>query len=925
MVYLRKYIPEIIILVYAIIFLLTKNPSSEWDRVIVSDGKGYYGYLTAFFIYQDSDYGFIDQYESEYYPASKQLYKDFRYDTGKGIVNKYFPGLSILWIPFFGIAYVFALVFDYPTDGYSAPFQWSIALAAFFYFWLSLLILRKILRHYTENETIIAWVMITTALATNLIYYTVNSGCQVHVYNFFLINAFIYSVILSVKKTESKYIVSAAFFLGMIIITRPQNVLIVLSVPFVCGSSEAFIHFFKSIFTRKRTLIFAVAAISFPLLIPVIYWYAKTGDFIVYSYGSEKYDLTKPNLISFLFSFEKGWLLYTPVAAFSLLGFIFLFKRNKWQFYSLAAFSFFIVYFLSSWWIWNYTSYIGQRVMIDYYAFVAILLVFVYSWIGKKKNELYLTIALSAFIAINIMQYFQQLNWIYPAGPVTAKTYFSNFFRFSKGTTFMIPEDDIKSTLSFSTDFENENPVFNTEGCSFSTNGYESNNALVIAPKAKVKNIFVYNLNQFKDHGPVILRFGAWLNPQSADTSFTVTVHVGTGKMIYSIMQHDLMKGLKSGKWQYSEMVSYLPYIRSVTDSLYITVNNYSGKQTELDNLKVEFLSMIGPIHHDWILAADDQTTSALLFETNLESQPDTIFRNLGTLSSDNAFSGEKSSQITAESPYSVVFENDLSFFGNEDGYIRIASQVAGNSQTEILLVFDFISEGKTVFYKTYPVIINDNGKWDLSEIFRELPDKTYKARKVKIYYWYVKGQTPVYIDDFHVDFVKYKPAEIPFRQKSGFETDPIISPVLCYDFESAQTIGTGTIIEKLNASSGTHVCEINQKQPYSSSFFLSLEKINNTENPYLQLKAKVNTDQYSSRVSLVADFKQNGKTFSYFPNYLRSQTIKGQWSTIDYGIKIPEGITANDSVLVYFYHPGGDEVLLIDDFCVSLRKSESK
>ena len=133
---LRKYIPELIVLVYAVLFLLTKVPSNPWDRVIVSDGKGYYSYLPALFIYHDTDFGFIDKYESDYYPAGGQLYKDFRFDTGNGIVNKYFPGPAVLWLPFFTGAHAVATIFGVPTDGYSMPYQLAIAFAAFFYFWL---------------------------------------------------------------------------------------------------------------------------------------------------------------------------------------------------------------------------------------------------------------------------------------------------------------------------------------------------------------------------------------------------------------------------------------------------------------------------------------------------------------------------------------------------------------------------------------------------------------------------------------------------------------------------------------------------------------------------------------------------------------------------------------------------------------------
>ncbi|MCD4735591.1 MAG: hypothetical protein K8R53_06075, partial [Bacteroidales bacterium] len=61
-----KYSAEIILLVYIILFLFVKKPYLDWDRTINSDGKGYYAYLTALFIYNDLEYKFVEDYEDKY-------------------------------------------------------------------------------------------------------------------------------------------------------------------------------------------------------------------------------------------------------------------------------------------------------------------------------------------------------------------------------------------------------------------------------------------------------------------------------------------------------------------------------------------------------------------------------------------------------------------------------------------------------------------------------------------------------------------------------------------------------------------------------------------------------------------------------------------------------------------------------------------
>jgi hypothetical protein len=918
---LRKYLPELIVLVYAMLFLLTKNPSRQWDRVIVSDGKGYYAYLPALFIYHDTDYGFIDRYEAEYFPASKQLYKDFRYDTGHGIINKYFPGPAILWLPFFGIGHAAASLFGFPTDGYSIPYQLAIAFAAFFYLWLSLLILRKTLRFYTENENAIAWSLAATALATNLVYYTVNAGCLVHVYNFFLVNAFVYFVLAACKNGKPAYYASAAFMLGMVMISRPQNGLIVLAIPFLCGSRESFLLFFKIALTEVRILLLSALALLLPLLVPITYWFIKTGHFLVYSYGNETYDLTKPHLLKFLFSFEKGWLLYTPIAAFAALGLLFLFRKSKWQFVSLSAFLFFLVYFMSSWWIWTYTSYVSQRVMIDYYVFIAILLIFTFKWFGKRRKRILLPVILSGFILLNLMQHMQQLIWVYPAGPVTAKTYFGNFFSFSRGTTYMIPENEVLGKQSYGTGFESAEPLFSTSDLPFSPISHSGKNALAFDSVSQNKTLFIRAMADYKEVHPLILKIGAWYKPETTDSSLTIDVNIGTFKAKYSTTHHNLMPGLRSGKWKYAEMAVYLPYFRSVSDSLFISVQNGSKGKVLMDDLQVDLIKMQGPELHDWVLSAPDPVDTATLYHTDLEKTIGAPWVNPAAVSSQQSFSGKKACSIQLTSPYSVGFEKELDLSGKHDGYFRVGSRVSGDSLSEVLLVFDFVTNGKTVFYKTYPVTLRGNStRWQLFEVFREFPVARLMAEKVKIYYWYLKGNKPVYIDDMQVDIVNYKPAEI-----TGLSSFPELKNTetllrTCCDFEKPVQPESGLILSVADAYSGSKVNAINQKQPFSHSIMMPMAALRHQNAGLVDITAQVNSDYYTTNATLVADFKHEGKSFSYHPAYLRGQTIKGQWSTIHFGVNVPEGITARDSVLVYFYLPATDEEFMIDDFCVSLK-----
>jgi hypothetical protein len=94
-----KFPLALVVLLY-LTHLYTKDFSSSYQKPINGDAKAYYAYLPAIFIYQDSEYNFIDAYEAKYY--AKDHRKDFLNTIENGRkVNKTFPGVALLYLPFF--------------------------------------------------------------------------------------------------------------------------------------------------------------------------------------------------------------------------------------------------------------------------------------------------------------------------------------------------------------------------------------------------------------------------------------------------------------------------------------------------------------------------------------------------------------------------------------------------------------------------------------------------------------------------------------------------------------------------------------------------------------------------------------------------------------------------------------------------------
>jgi len=84
---------------YIVLFVLIVSSlgNKGWDdssKFITGDGRGYYAYLPAIFIYQDLEYSFIKDGEPGVHP-------DFRRIFDGHVVNMTFVGAAILWLPFF--------------------------------------------------------------------------------------------------------------------------------------------------------------------------------------------------------------------------------------------------------------------------------------------------------------------------------------------------------------------------------------------------------------------------------------------------------------------------------------------------------------------------------------------------------------------------------------------------------------------------------------------------------------------------------------------------------------------------------------------------------------------------------------------------------------------------------------------------------
>ncbi|HVA97642.1 MAG TPA: hypothetical protein VNG53_02005 [Bacteroidia bacterium] len=416
---------------FIILCVIYTNASYQYwnsdNRIIKDDVIGYYGYLPATFIYHDTSLKFTDK-------LPKKLHDEIWYLTSaKGVrVFKYTCGLAILYSPFFFAAHLCAKVFGYDANGYTVPYKIGLIISCIFYLAVGLFFLRKILSKYFPNA-IVSMTCLATVLGTNLFCYVTFEPPLEHVYGFCMFAAFIYYTIKWFEKPSLVISVSIGALAGLISLARPTNIIIVLFFILWDITSISDIKKRALFFLSNYKWIILICCVAFCVWIPqFIYWKQQTGQWLYYSYGSkEGFFFNDPKIIKGLFSYRRGWLLYTPIMCFALIGIFFLRKQLKSFFLPIIVFMPLNLYIIFSWWCWWYGGGFGQRPLIDSYALLAIPMAAFLHYIWNRKKRVRIAVFTLFYILILFNQ-FQNQQYRYGAihwDSMSGKAYWGNFGR----------------------------------------------------------------------------------------------------------------------------------------------------------------------------------------------------------------------------------------------------------------------------------------------------------------------------------------------------------------------------------------------------------------------------------------------------------------------------------------------------------------
>jgi hypothetical protein len=140
------------------------------------------------------------------------------------------------------------------------------------------------------------------------------------------------------------------------------------------------------------------------------YWKYTSGHWLYYSYTGEHFDFLHPRIGVGLFSFRKGWFVYTPMALVGMLGFVALWRRDKRLVPALLLYFVLVIYTVFSWKNWWYGGGFGCRPLIDSLPMLALPLGALVAHVAGLKRVApmaALYTLLSLFVVLNMFQTFQ--------------------------------------------------------------------------------------------------------------------------------------------------------------------------------------------------------------------------------------------------------------------------------------------------------------------------------------------------------------------------------------------------------------------------------------------------------------------------------------------------------------------------------------
>ncbi|MFA6260785.1 MAG: hypothetical protein WC760_04915 [Bacteroidia bacterium] len=400
------------------------------------DVLGYHMYLPATLLHHDpllKDISWFEKARTERQLAGTA----YMISTNQNGQPMYFflMGMSLFYLPFFLLARLYDLLFGLAADPYSWHDQVILSAGFILITLVGLIYLRKILLQF-YSDRITAIVLLVMLFATNCIHHLTIKNLETVNVLFTLGTLVMWNTIRWHQNRGSVYLYGMALCMMLMLLVKPSEFTIVLIPLFwnVTGFAALKIKLKGLISDRKTWAWIAITAVIlfFPQL---YYWHRMTGKWIHDSYINPGIglDFLSPHIFNVLFSFRKGWLIYTPIMGIALLGFIPLYRQYRNLFWACLLYFLSSFYIIASWTEWWYGAAFSIRPLIVTYPVLALSMGAFLQWIGQQRRWLtYSTgLVMILFTSLNLFQYWQYRHWMIDPYRTTWPYYKAIFLRTS--------------------------------------------------------------------------------------------------------------------------------------------------------------------------------------------------------------------------------------------------------------------------------------------------------------------------------------------------------------------------------------------------------------------------------------------------------------------------------------------------------------
>lgn len=574
-----------------IIFIIGQFYIGFPERAISWDAFGYYLYLPYTFIYNDlsfSDLSHVSQIANQY-ESTDTLYQLTYVAANGNHVIKYPVGMAILLSPFFFIGHLIAMVSGYSTDGFSAPYDIMVSIGNLFYVIIGTIYLRKVLlKFFSKSVTVVS--LLAVLIGTNFLYMAVSSGGNSHIPLFALHALALYLTIVWHDKPSVFNSLKLGVVIGLMIITRPTEILFLL-IPIFYGV-KSIRGFFEKYFSLiklhwKSLFVFSITIIAIGF-IQLYYWKIVTGEWLFYTYDNagEGFEFLNPYTYEFLFSFRKGWYIYTPMMLLATIGLLLTIKKRYEFGISLILFFCLNLWAISSWSCWWYAGSFSQRAMVQSYPEMAIGLAALITFVLDKlvvKRLLYSLVM--AFLTLNLFQSWQFKNGIIDSSRMTGEYYWAVFGRTStpQGAEklLMISRPTVQKTLPENIEnYKKDKTLISEQEIEF-----PSDQEFVDFKKIPYEEI------TSKDHAWIKLTGESEMIERGEDEEYLMVTCFSHDDMKYSYVTWsptEVKSYSKDNKTTYFEFWYLTPEVRNTKDKFVFEIWNRAKSHVKIKNLIIE-------------------------------------------------------------------------------------------------------------------------------------------------------------------------------------------------------------------------------------------------------------------------------------------------------------------------------------------------